>query len=68
MLLGAHQRNKNGEANGCFTLMEVRRLRSGQTAQRRLRYPGEINGSPRGAWRNTWSDTCFGRWQIGMRI
>jgi hypothetical protein len=47
MYLRSHQRNKDGKQHRYFTVVETRRLSSGKTAQRRVLYLSEINGSAR---------------------
>jgi len=51
MFLRSHLRQKNGKPHRYWSIVESRRLHSGQSAQRRALYLGEINDSQQAAWR-----------------
>jgi transposase len=51
MFLRCHARKKNGKLHRYWSIVESRRLASGQSAQRQLLYLGEINDSQEAAWR-----------------
>jgi hypothetical protein len=53
MFLRCHQRKKNGKPHRYWSVVESRRLSTGQSAQRQLLYLGEINDSQEAAWRKT---------------
>lgn len=53
MFLRAHQRKKDGKSHRYFSVVENRRLPSGQVVQRTMLYLGEINDSQQQAWRKT---------------
>jgi hypothetical protein len=53
MFLRCHRRQKNGKPHRYWSVVENRRLSSGQTAQRQVLYLGEINDSQQAAWRKT---------------
>jgi hypothetical protein len=53
MFLRCHRRIKNGKEHRYFSVEESRRLQSGEIAQRRVLYLGEINDGQQAAWRKT---------------
>jgi transposase len=53
MFLRCHARKKNGKLHRYWSVVESRRLASGQSAQRHLLYLGEINDSQEAAWRKS---------------
>jgi transposase len=53
MFLRSHQRKKNGKLHRYWSVVESRRLLSGQSAQRQVLYLGEINDSQQAAWRKS---------------
>ena len=53
MFLRSHLRKKNGKLHRYWSIVESRRLASGQSAQRQLLYLGEINDSQEAAWRKS---------------
>ena len=53
MFLRCHERKKNGKFHRYWSVVESRRLSTGQSAQRQLLYLGEINDSQETAWRKT---------------
>jgi transposase len=53
MFLRCHRRRKNGKLHRYWSVVESRRLSSGQSAQRQLLYLGEINDSQSAAWRKS---------------
>jgi transposase len=53
MFLRCHRRKKNGKLHRYWSVVESRRLSSGQSAQRQLLYLGEINDSQSAAWRKS---------------
>lgn len=53
MYLRSNRRIKDGKEHRYYTVVESRRLRTGQVAQRQVLYLGEINDSPQVAWRKT---------------
>src|SRR2546427_11947539 len=55
MLLRSTQRNKDGKQHRYFSVVENRRLTSGQIAQRTVLYLGEINDQQERSWRKTLS-------------
>jgi len=53
MFLRSSNRKKDGKDHRYFSIVENRRLDSGQTAQRTVLYLGEINDQQQAAWRRT---------------
>jgi transposase len=53
MYLRSNRRIKDGKEHRYYTVVESRRLRTGQVAQRQVLYLGEINDSQQVAWRKT---------------
>jgi hypothetical protein len=53
MFLRVNQRKKNGKLHRYWSIVESRRLDSGNPAQRQVLYLGEINDSQEAAWRKT---------------
>jgi hypothetical protein len=53
MFLRSHPRFKDGKQHRYFSIVENRRLRSGEVVQRRVLYLGEINDSQQAAWRKS---------------
>ena len=53
MFLRCHSRKKNGKPHRYWSVVESRRLASGQPAQRQVLYLGEINDRQEAAWRKT---------------
>jgi hypothetical protein len=53
MFLRVNQRKKNGKLHRYWSIVESRRLHSGNPAQRQVLYLGEINDSQEAAWRKT---------------
>jgi len=53
MFLRVNQRKKNGKLHRYWSVVESRRLASGNPAQRQALYLGEINDSQEAAWRKT---------------
>jgi hypothetical protein len=53
MFLRANQRKKNGKLHRYWSIVESRRVASGNPAQRQVLYLGEINDSQEAAWRKT---------------
>jgi hypothetical protein len=53
MFLRSHLRRKNGKSHRYWSVVESRRLASGQSAQRQVLYLGEINDSQEAAWRKS---------------
>lgn len=53
MYLRSNRRIKDGKEHRYYTVVESRRLRTGQVAQRQVLYLGEINDSQQAAWRKT---------------
>jgi hypothetical protein len=53
MHLKTHRRRQDGKEHRYFSVVENRRLRTGEIAQRRVLYLGQINDSQPAAWRMT---------------
>ncbi len=53
MFLRCHKRLKDGKEHRYYSVVENRRLQSGQIAQRQVLYLGEVNDSQRAAWRKS---------------
>src|SRR3974377_2449143 len=53
MFLRSSNRKKDGKDHRYFSIVENRRLDSGQTVQRTVLYLGEINDQQQAAWRKT---------------
>jgi hypothetical protein len=53
MFLRVNQRKKNGKLHRYWSVVESRRVASGNPAQRQVLYLGEINDSQEAAWRKT---------------
>src|SRR6266481_3988431 len=53
MFLRSNRRMKDGKEHRYYTVVESRRLRSGDVAQRQVLYLGEINDSQQAGWRKT---------------
>src|SRR6201981_817936 len=53
MFLRSTNRHKDGKDHRYFSIVENRRLPGGKTAQRTVRYLGEINDRQQAAWRRT---------------
>jgi hypothetical protein len=53
MFLRVNRRKKNGKLHRYWSVVESRRLASGNPAQRQVLYLGEINDSQEAAWRKT---------------
>jgi transposase len=53
MYLRSNRRIKDGKEHRYYTVVESRRLRTGQVTQRQVLYLGEINDSQQVAWRKT---------------
>jgi hypothetical protein len=53
MFLRCHPRKKNGKLHRYWSVVESRRVASGEPMQRHLLYLGEINDSQEAAWRKT---------------
>src|SRR5213593_2271257 len=55
MFLRSTRRKKDGKQHRYFSIVENRRLSTGQTAQRRVLYLGEINDQQEASWRKSLS-------------
>jgi len=55
MFLRSTTRKKDGKQHRYFSIVENRRLSTGQTAQRRVLYLGEINDKQEASWRKSLS-------------
>ena len=53
MFLRSKKRCKDGKSHRYFSVVENRRVGSGQGVQRQVLFLGEINDSPQAAWRQT---------------
>src|SRR5713226_7710281 len=53
MFLRCHKRLKDGKEHRYYSVVENRRLQSGQIAQRQVLYLGEVSDSQRAAWRKS---------------
>ncbi len=53
MFLRSNNRKKDGKDHRYFSVVENRRLSSGQTVQRTVLYLGEINDQQQAAWRKS---------------
>ena len=55
MFLRSTTRKKDGKQHRYFSIVENRRLATGQTAQRTVLYLGEINDKQEASWRKSLS-------------
>ena len=53
MFLRGYKRMKDGKEHRYYSVVENRRLNSGEIAQRQVLYLGEINDSQKAAWRKS---------------